>query len=225
MPMVCNMPHEAQRVLPGLIPAPGQQNGGRPSAPAPAEIALAEYSERMKQIIATQREVAGLEEELQAMIDLICERTQELTGAGAVTILMRDGDALVHRACSGFVADLVGQSLGMDDTFSGSVYRSNISAICHDTSTLANPLAARRGIGSMVAVPLRHRDDTVGILSVLSPEPRAFVERDLETLELLSVVLSLAISHAAEFEARRAQFDALARFRTMFDGASIGMVT
>ena len=41
---------------------------------------------------------------------------------------------------------------------------------------------------------------------------------------MLSVVLSAAVSHAAEFEARRAQGEALARFRTLFDGASIGIV-
>jgi diguanylate cyclase (GGDEF)-like protein/PAS domain S-box-containing protein len=51
---------------------------------------------------------------------------------------------------------------------------------------------------------------------VLSRRPRAFTDEDLETLELLSVVLSAAISHAAELEA-------MARFRIVFEGAAIGI--
>jgi diguanylate cyclase (GGDEF)-like protein/PAS domain S-box-containing protein len=37
-------------------------------------------------------------------------------------------------------------------------------------------------------------------------------------------VLSAAVSHAAEFEARRGQAEAFNRFRTLFDGASIGIL-
>ena len=37
-------------------------------------------------------------------------------------------------------------------------------------------------------------------------------------------MLSAAVSHAAEFEARRGQAEAFARFRTLFDGASIGIL-
>ena len=47
--------------------------------------------------------------------------------------------------------------------------------------------------------------------------------RDLKTLELLSVLLSSALSHAAEFESKRQQFDALARFQTMYQEAAIGI--
>ena len=211
-------------------PAPGDENGGcsgpiaRPAVLTPAEIALNEYSERLGRIIDTQREVAGLDQDLQAMIDLICERAQELTGARAGTILMQDGDDLVHRAGSGFSAGIVGRRLGIDDTFSGSVYRSNRSAICPDTRTLANPLALQRGIGSIIAVPLGTATTRSGSSRCSRSGPAPSPDHDLETLELLSVVLSAAISHAAEYEARRAQVEALARFRTLFDGASIGIV-
>ncbi len=221
------MPHEELPAPSVRTPAPARDDGnGTPhaDAPTPAEIALGEVGERLERIIETQREVAGLDHDLQAMIDLICERTQELTGADGGTILMQDGDELVHRAGSGFVAGIIGERLGIADTFSGSVYLSNRSAVCDDTRALANPLALQRGIGSMVAVPLRHGEATAGILSVLSHRPHAFADRDLKTLELLSVVLSAAISHAAEFDARRAQVEALARFRTVFEGASIGIV-
>jgi diguanylate cyclase (GGDEF)-like protein/PAS domain S-box-containing protein len=180
---------------------------------------------RLQQIVETQREIASAELDVHSIMKLICERTQWLTAADAGTILVRDGNDLVHRAGSGFIAENVGARLGIDDTFSGSVYRQNRGAICNDTGALANPLARQRGIGSLIAVPLRHGDETIGLVSVLSHRKGAFSQEDLETLELLSVVLSAALSHAAELEARRSQVDALKRFRTVFDGATIGIVS
>ena len=176
--------------------------------------AHSEHSDRLQRIIETQRDIATADLDLQAIMQLVCERTQELTNADGGTILIRDGDELVHRAGTGFIADKVGQRLGMNDTFSGEVYHQNRSAICNDTSELANPLARQRGIMAMIAVPLRHGDRTVGLVSVLSKTAGVFTEEDLGTLELLSVVLSAAISHAAELEARRDQVEALGRFRT-----------
>ena len=75
----------------------------------------------------------------------------------------------------------------------------------------------------MVLVPLRHVEGEVGQLQVLSKELDAFTEDDVSTLELLSVALSSAMSHAAEFEAKRAQVEALARFETVYEGAPIGI--
>jgi diguanylate cyclase (GGDEF)-like protein/PAS domain S-box-containing protein len=181
-------------------------------------------AERLRRVIAIQREVAAADVDLTEIIDLICARTQELIGCGGATILMRDGNEFVHRATSGFVADLHERRLGIDDTFSGWVYRQDRPAICNDTRQLANPLALQRGIRAMLAVPLRHADVPVGILSVLSQQPDVFTTDDLEALELLSVVLSAAVSNASEREARRAEAEALARFRTVFDRASIGIV-
>ena len=52
----------------------------------------------------------------------------------------------------------------------------------------------------------------------------AFGERDVTMMELLSVVLSSAMAHAAEFEAKRDQVEALARFEATFANALTGMV-
>jgi diguanylate cyclase (GGDEF)-like protein/PAS domain S-box-containing protein len=186
--------------------------------------AVGEHSGRLQRIIETQRDIAVADLDLPAIMELVCERTQELTRADGGTILMRDGNEFIHRAGTGFIADRTGLRLGIDDTFTGHVYLQERSEICNDTSELANPLALERGIRSMIAVPLRHRDAIVGIVSVLSQRVGAFSEEDLETLELLSVVLSAAISHSAELDARRSQVEALGRFRTVFEGASIGMV-
>ena len=173
--------------------------------------------ERLRRILETQRDVVAADLDLRSVMNLICERTQELTGADSGSILMLDGDDLVHRAATGFMSDYVGERVTLEGTFSGSVYRNNRSAICADTKAIGNSLAHRRGIRSLIAVPLRHRGEAVGLLNVLSRTPNSFTAEDLNTLELLAVVLASVMSHASEFEA-------LARFRTIFQASSVGIV-
>ena len=178
----------------------------------------------LQRIIETQQEIAAADLDLQSVMDLICERTQELTNADGASILLMEEGELIHRSGTGFAQAVVGESVSLDGTFTGSVYRQNRAGICNDTSLLASRAAMDRGIRALIAVPLRRGDLTVGIMSVLSQHTGAFGAQDLGTLELLSVVLSAAVSHAAELDARRSQVEALARFRTVFDGASIGIV-
>ena len=71
-----------------------------------------------------------------------------------------------------------------------------------------------------VSVPLLHGGQNVGSLSVVKA---AVTDEDRGTLELLAVILSSAVSVVAEREARREQVEALARFKTIFDSAPIGI--
>ena len=79
------------------------------------------------------------------------------------------------------------------------------------------------GCAPSPSLQLRHRDEKAGQLIAISRKPDAFTQGDLDTLELLSVVLSSALSHAAEFESKRQQLDALTRFQTMYQEAAIGI--
>ena len=56
----------------------------------------------------------------------------------------------------------------------------------------------------MVVVPLYHSGGAVGVLKVLSTEPRAFSERDARALQLMAGLIGAAMSNAAEFESRQA---------------------
>ena len=195
------------------------------SAQREAGEALREQSERLHRIIDTQRDVALAGLDLETVMALICERTQELTGGDSASILLADGDAFIHRAATGFIAAHVGERIPLDTTLTGWVHRERRSAICNDTTSdpRVGPLAAERGVRSMVIVPLTHGDVSVGQLQVHSRRIDAFTDEDLHTLELLTVVLSSALSHAAEFEAKRDQVEALARFGAVYEGAPIGI--
>jgi diguanylate cyclase (GGDEF)-like protein/PAS domain S-box-containing protein len=181
---------------------------------------------QLERIVQTQRDVAAAGLDLDAVMQIICERTQELTRAGSGTVLLVDGEEFVHAAASGYLAPFVGSRIPIAQSLTGQVYLKGEPVICNDTSTddRVHRSARGRGISSMIVVPLRRGEDTAGMLAVTSREPDAFGPEQLQVLELLVVALSAAMSHAAEFAAERAQAETLWRYQAIFRGASIGIV-
>jgi diguanylate cyclase (GGDEF)-like protein/PAS domain S-box-containing protein len=191
-----------------------------------SEEAETRRSERLSRIVETQRDIAAAEIlDLATVMDLICRRTHELTPADAAAVLLLEDGEFVLRAATGFMQEQIGLTVPLDDTLTGWAHERDRTTACADTSSDARvgPLAGDRGIRSLVIVPLRHGEGPIGQLQVLSQSPDTFDDEDVNTLELLSVVLSSAMSHAAEFESKRQQVDALARFETMYRGAAIGI--
>ncbi|HEX7625732.1 MAG TPA: PAS domain S-box protein [Gaiellaceae bacterium] len=196
-----------------------------------AELALRDHTDRLAQIVEIQQAVAVADLDLQAVMALICERAQRLMDCDGVAVMMVEGDRLVFGADSGFSEtnggheELRRNGLPMD-SFTGWALLRNESVLANDLQNdpHAHRKTARRdAIGSMIVVPLRHGETPVGVLQVVGHDKNAFAQEDVRTIELLSVVLSAAISHASEFEAKRAQVATLERLRVIFEGSSIGI--
>ena len=175
--------------------------------PASAETRLRVQTERLSRVISTQREIAAADLDVDSVMRLICDRVRELTNVDTATILLLEGDHLVHKAATGTMESIrVGDKVPLEGSFTGWVHRGGRAAFANDSHTdprFSSGLAASRGIRSMLAVPLHHGDDVVGQLHALCTRPHAFSELDVDTLELLSVVVSLALSRAGELEAMR----------------------
>jgi diguanylate cyclase (GGDEF)-like protein/PAS domain S-box-containing protein len=164
-------------------------------------------------------ELAAVGHDLKAVMQRIADRTRELTGGTSAAVRLLDDDAMVCGATSG--APEIGQPhrLPLTNNFAGHAMRSRRSLLCLDTETderVDSALSRRRNVRSIIAVPLLHAGRSVGLLLLYGREPGAFGERDVTMMELLSVVLSAAMAHAAEVEAKRDQIEALARFEATF---------
>jgi diguanylate cyclase (GGDEF)-like protein/PAS domain S-box-containing protein len=187
----------------------------------------ATHAHRLHEIIVTQRDLATADLDVEPMMGLLCERTMELTGAdGATVALLNDGELRIG-ASRGSPEHPTGEVLNLDASLGGRAIRDRRSLITHDAldDPRVNPERVRAtGVRSIVAVPLLHSSKPVGTLLVLSRSPNAFDDEDVNTLELLSVVISAAMSHAAEFQAKREQVEALSRWRTVFEGSTVGIV-
>jgi diguanylate cyclase (GGDEF)-like protein/PAS domain S-box-containing protein len=211
---------------------PDPRGGIDPFLQTLAETGLADGGQTLdvsvlRAVIAMQHELAAVGLDLKAVMQRIADRTRELTSGTAAAVRLLDGDALVCGATSG--APEIGQPhrLPIGNNLSGHAMRSGRSLLCLDTETderVDSALSRSRGVRSIIAVPLLHAGESVGLLLLYGEAPGAFGERDVMMMELLSVVLSAAMAHAAEFEAKRDQVEALARFEATFAGAFTGML-
>jgi diguanylate cyclase (GGDEF)-like protein/PAS domain S-box-containing protein len=181
----------------------------------------------LRAVIAMQRELGAVGLDLQAVMQRIADRTRELTGGTSAAVRLLDGDALVCGAISGAPAIATPHRLPLGNNLSGHAMRSGRSLLCLDTENderVDSALSRSRGVRSIIAVPLLHAGRAVGLLLLYGDRAGAFGEGDVTMMELLSVVLSGAMAHAAEFEAKRDQVQALARFEATFANALTGMV-
>ena len=184
--------------------------------------------QRLSLIIETQREISAAGDGLLDAMQLIAERSRAIIGADGAMVNLIDGDMVHTRGVSG-------TAVGAFDArrpLSGSVARFAISGgesilveDCPNDSRIDQGMRAKLGDQSLICVPLFRGQEVIGTLNVMSTsQDERLSEDDRETLEMISVVLSAAVSRAAEIEAREAQATAISRFRTLFDGASIGIL-
>jgi diguanylate cyclase (GGDEF)-like protein len=160
--------------------------------------------EHLRAIIQTQTEIAASDLDLDAVMELIASRGQELTGASAGVIEIADGDEMTYRTATGEASPFLGVRLKMDSSLSGLCVREGRVLRSDDTATdsRVDAEACRRvNARSMLCVPLVHRDETVGVLKVYSSSPSNFGDADVETLELLSELVAAHMSHASLFAA------------------------
>ena len=174
---------------------------------AEAEEALREDTERFTAVISTQRDIAQAALDMNAVMDLIVARAQELTHASGAVIEIAEGDEMIYRAASGRAEPYVGLRLKMQSGLSGQCMRTGQILRCDDAER--DPRVdlnecRRVGARSLIVVPLEYTRKVIGVLQVQSPELYAFSSVDDHTLQLMAGLIGAAMSHTAEFEAKQA---------------------
>ncbi|HET9592489.1 MAG TPA: sensor domain-containing diguanylate cyclase [Solirubrobacterales bacterium] len=171
-------------------------------------------TEQLRAIIRTQTEVVAGALDPEAIMQLIAERAQELTRASAGLIELADGDEMVYSVTTGEATPYLGMRLQKEASLSGrSVIEGRVlrSDNTGEDERVDAEACRRVNAGSMICVPLSHREETVGVLKVYAPEVDHFDDGDVETLELLSELIAAHLSHANLYEAesRDSRRDAL----------------
>lgn len=150
-------------------------------------------AERLMQIVSVQREISGHSLDLDVAMQAMSEHTRRLIQAEGSIVETLEGENMVYRAASGVASRHIGMTLKAEGSLSGTCVREGIVLKCDDSETdeRVNRDACRSvGLRSMIVVPLRHKEQGLGVLKVLSSRVNAFDEDDVATLELLANVLS-----------------------------------
>lgn len=151
----------------------------------------------LSEIIRLQQEIATSDLELKELKKLICLRTQEITLATGAVVEMAEDDSMVYVACTGSLENMLGVKLKIVSSLSGKSVLSGQVLYCSDSETdpRVDRVACRKvGARSMICVPLFYKNTVVGVLKVVSTIPKAFTEKQINTLTLIAGLLSAVIA-------------------------------
>jgi PAS domain S-box-containing protein len=150
---------------------------------------------------------------------------QEITSRKLAELALRDQNARLSRVVE--TQAEIAAGLELEDVSQLIAERAReltgadgVTVSIRDGDELATRVAGTTGTAAL-SVPLLHAGGNVGSLAIV--KDLGVTDEDRQTVELLAVILSSAVSVAAEREARREQVEALARFETIFESAPIGI--
>jgi len=162
--------------------------------------------ERLLAIIDTQNEITATALDVEAVMALVVRRALELTGAAGAVVEMVDGEEMVYRAAAGCAEAHTGLRLRADSSLSGLCVARDEVLYSRDTSKdhrVDEEACLRVGATSMVCVPLRHAGAVVGVLKVYDSCVGTFEVEDLETLALLSGVVTAHMARSGDYQEQR----------------------
>ncbi len=158
-------------------------------------------NEKLLEIINLQTEVVQQGVDLGSIMDLVTQRTQDISNAEGASVELIEKKELVYSAASGIAEKFLGLRLDIENSLSGECIRERVPLISNDIEIddRVNKAACRKiGLKSMIVMPLIFRNDVVGVLKVLSAKVDHFNEDNIRILELMSGVIAAAMFSAME---------------------------
>jgi len=176
-----------------------------------------ELAARLSSVVSVQQDILSVINDPDKVMQLVVDRTPELTNGTGAVIEIAEGDDLFYRAASGAAAGHIGLRLMMNNSLSGACVRERRPLRCDDVEgdPRVNATAAlSMGMRSMIVAPLVHGSDVIGVLKTFSAKRNAFDDLDSYTLQLLAGMTSSALMQAHEFRERQASEQ---RYRMLFE--------
>ncbi len=163
------------------------------------------YTDTLVAVSAVQRQVEAIGPDLPAALQLISDRAQTLLRASGAAIAIADEDPefMVCRASSGPDAPPVGARLQVGSGFSGECVKTGRPLRCDDSEFddhVDRESCRALGVRSILAVPVRVAEKSIGIVEVFSSQPNTFSDSDSEVLQRLAETVLAAINRAARAE-------------------------
>ncbi len=168
------------------------------------------------EIIRIQTEVVQQGLDLSGVMFYVARKAEQLSEASGSVIELAENDETVYTAASGITENQLGLRIKAEGSLSGLCLKLGYPLICQNVQEdeRVNKLVCDRvGVKSMIVVPLKYNDTSVGVLKVVSKEINAFEKTDIRILELMSDLIAASMLNAAKYESdelfQRATYDAL----------------
>jgi GAF domain-containing protein len=185
------------------------------AAPQPAPIApkpkrraketeaqpAADYTFTLAKIVETQHQIQIRHLELEKAMSLVAERLTAIARAGGASIGILNGKKVRYHAAFGEMTLPAGSEISMEQALCVACLRTGQVMRCVDVNAefLLDPdECRRRGIESVIAVPVFHNGEVAGGIEVYYPDARAFTEQDVHSCQLMAGLITEALSRELE---------------------------
>jgi GAF domain-containing protein len=172
-----------------------------PRAAEPESAASADYTFTLAQIVETQHQIQVRHLELENAMSLVAERLTQIARASGAAIGILDGRKFRYRAASGLLTLPAGTDVPMDKALCLACLRTGQVFRCADVNPeflLDAEECRRRGIQSMIAVPIFHDGTVAGGLELYYPTTQAVTEQDVHTCQLMAGLVTEALARDEE---------------------------
>lgn len=154
----------------------------------------------LDRLLKLQTEVASAPPEVETLMDLVTRRAMEVTGTDGAAIEIQEGPELVYRTVGGLASGQLGLRVPFATSLSGLSIRSGHPELSLDTDLderVDRDSCRRIGLRSMAVHPLWFEQSPVGVLKVMSRQPLAVGQRELEILSTLGQIVTTIIDRAS----------------------------
>ena len=183
--------------------APGE-GASQNQEPAPA-VSNADYTSTLAKIVETQHQIQVRQLELESAMSLVAEQLTQVARANGAAIGIldgnKDGQTLHYRAVAGSLTPAAGTAVPVETALCFSCLDTGEVFRCADVNLellIDLEQCRRRGIGSLIAVPIFHRGRVAGSLELYYATTQGFTEQDVHTCQLMAGLVTEAVSRDEE---------------------------
>jgi GAF domain-containing protein len=189
------------------LPAP-PANETKPNETKPEETSRTngDYTLTLAEIVEAQRQIQMRRLELDKAMEVVAERVTRITGASGAGIAILEAGTVRYRAGAGAPALPVGSEAPLNTAVCAASLRTGQVIRSEDVNLefLFDPEPCRRrGILSLVAVPVYREDEIIGALELYFDRVRGFAEQDIHTCQLMAGLVTEAIGRDAELALKK----------------------
>ena len=132
---------------------------------------------------------------------LIADQVQRFTEASGVAIGIATNDEIIYLAANGTAAREIGLRVPSDSSLSSYCLRTGLtlkSLRTEDEPRMLFAVCSKAGVRSFIGVPVTYENSVVGVLEARFRLPNAFREEDVQTCELMAVLVKEIIAQAGQ---------------------------
>ena len=170
-------------------------------ADAPETAPKDDYTLILAQIVETQHQIQVRHLELENAMSLVAERVTEIAKASGAGVGILNGKNVHYRAAAGLMALPAGSEVAMEKALCVACLRTGQVIRCADVNPeflLDAEECHRRGIESLIAVPVYHDGGIAGALELYYAKTHAFSEQDVHTCQLMAGLVTEALARDEE---------------------------